>query len=499
LNVSGFLNCAKDIEAFEAYRESMRDKHSDSDDDSNEYMDIRKIPKEFYKEWWQERCKDERFANAAKNNYDAKKVEVLQDSEDEEEVTEEEIVEVSPKRRGRPRKAVLQDSEEEEEEIVEVSPKRRGRPPKAVQQDSEEEEAVPGKDIQEVSPKKRGRPPKAGHSVSASRTGKSTKEVEMNESDDDSNNYATKQGDKRYIRNVHEYDEDTKTFGSARVSYSSNLMPVSYSSNLMAVKREEPKEVNLHNEHAVVSRTNKMDTQDERRAKIKARFLEKPPQFNTHPETFTLYVSELPDSDCFVVIAALLNNKTKQPSVFLRTGFLLEALQVIADLDTHSIAVQQYRDALANCQKVTFRKMEHGDNECQYHEYQKTTYFHEGVLLLPKKDFKRHEAVQRFELSMKEILRSDMFFIAIQELLQCVGQTGVSIEAMKDEKSPVWRYLKNPSTMTVVVMKYLDQMLLDDDIINVLKTVYGDDWKKYTFVGWKNNNKYTFFNKRASF
>ena len=88
-----------------------------------------------------------------------------------------------------------------------------------------------------------------------------------------------------------------------------------------------------------------------------------------------------------------------------------------------------------------------------------------------------------------------MFFEAVAEVTTHMGQAGVSIQAMQDDKSPVWRYLKNLSNMTTVRMQHLDQVLLDDDIVWVLKEMYKEEWNDYQYVGWK--NKKSSYKKRG--
>jgi len=113
-------------------------------------------------------------------------------------------------------------------------------------------------------------------------------------------------------------------------------------------------------------------------------------------------------------------------------------------------------------------------------------YFHELVLFVVQND-----TVKNFEQGLKQILRSDMFFEAVAEVTTHMGQAGVSIQAMQNEKSNVWRYLKNLSNMTTVRMQHLDQVLLDDDIVWVLKEMYKEEWKDYQYVGWKNKKSST--------
>ena len=171
------------------------------------------------------------------------------------------------------------DSEEEKEVVV---TKKAGRPKRSYElKDSDEEE----EEVPEVSPKKtRGRPPKADSSPRVPRTGKSTKKAEIDESDEDSDR--------------HEYSKVNNT--------NKKMVPV----------KMEKEDKTFSNERARVG--SKMETKEEKRARIKARFLEKPPQSSNHPETFTMYVLEAPDCDHVVVVAGLLNNNNKQPSVFLR-------------------------------------------------------------------------------------------------------------------------------------------------------------------------------------
>jgi len=339
------------------------------------------------------------------------------------------------------------DSEEEKEVVV---TRKAGRPKRSyeLKDSDEEEEKVP-----EVSPKKtRGRPPKADSSPRVPRTGKSTKKAEIDESDEDSNR--------------HEYSKVNNT-----------------NKKMVPVKMEKEDKI-FSNERARVG--SKMETKEDKRARIKARFLEKPPQTTNHPETFTMYVLEAPDCDHVVVVAGLLNNNNKQPSVFLRASFLQEGLSALADLDKESPAVERFRDALASCEKITLRRIEHGDNESQFHDYKQITYFHELVLFVVQND-----TVKNFEQGLKQILRSDMFFEAVAEVTTHMGQAGVSIQAMQNEKSNVWRYLKNLSNVMTIRMQHLDQVLLDDDIVWVLKEMYKEEWKDYQYVGWKNKKSST--------
>jgi hypothetical protein len=382
--------------------EKAKDVESDSSN-SNGFVDYRNSPKKLYAEW--EKMRHEKNAgDAVKNQRGSKKNEDPKENENSED--EREVV--VTKKAGRPKRSYeLKDCDEEEEEVPEVSPK-----------------------------KTRGRPPKPDRSPHVTRTGKSTKKAEIDESDED--------------RDRHEY---------SKVNNANKKM--------VPVKIEKDNNI-FSNERATAG--SKMETKEEKRARIKARFQEKPPQYSNHPETFTMYVLEAPDCDYFVVVAGLLNNNNKQPSVFLRASFLQEGLRALADLDQESPAVERFRDALASCVKITLRRIEHGDNESQYHEYKQNTYFHELVLLVVQND-----TVKNFEQGMKQMLRSDMFFEAVAEVTTHMGQPGVSIQAMQDDKSPVWRYLKNLSNMTTVRMQHLDQVLLDDDIVWVLKEMYKEE------------------------
>jgi len=352
--------------------------------------------------------------------------------------------------RGSKEKEDIKEDDDSEEEKEVVVTRKAGRPKRSYElKDSDEEE----EEVPEVSPKKtRGRPPKADSSPRVPRTGKSTKKAEIDESDEDSDR--------------HEYSKVNNT--------NKKMVPVK-------MEKEDKK---FSNERARVG--SKMETKEEKRARIKARFLEKPPQSSNHPETFTMYVLEAPDCDHVVVVAGLLNNNNKQPSVFLRASFLQEGLSALADLDKESPAVERFRDALASCEKITLRRIEHGDNESQFHEFKQITFFHELVLFVVQND-----TVKNFEQGLKQILRSDMFFEAVAEVTSLMGQAGVSIQAMQDEKSAVWRYLKNLSNMTTVRMQHLDQVLLDDDIVWVLKEMYKEEWNDYQYVGWKNKKSST--------
>ena len=352
--------------------------------------------------------------------------------------------------RGSKEKEDIKEDDDSEEEKEVVVTRKAGRPKRSYElKDSDEEE----EEVPEVSPKKtRGRPPKADSSPRVPRTGKSTKKAEIDESDEDSDR--------------HEYSKVNNT--------NKKMVPVK-------MEKEDKK---FSNERARVG--SKMETKEEKRARIKARFLEKPPQSSNHPETFTMYVLEAPDCDHVVVVAGLLNNNNKQPSVFLRASFLQEGLSALADLDKESPAVERFRDALASCEKITLRRIEHGDNESQFHEFKQITFFHELVLFVVQND-----TVKNFEQGLKQILRSDMFFEAVAEVTTLMGQAGVSIQAMQDEKSAVWRYLKNLSNMTTVRMQHLDQVLLDDDIVWVLKEMYKEEWNDYQYVGWKNKKSST--------
>ena len=237
--------------------ERAKDVESDSSD-SNGFVDYTNSPKKLYAEW--EKMRHEKnAADAVKNQRGSKKNEDPKEDDDSEE--EKEVV--VTRKAGRPKRSYeLKDSDEEEEEVA------------------MEEEEVP-----EVSPKKtRGRPPKADSSPRVPRTGKSTKKAEIDESDEDSDR--------------HEYSKVNNT--------NKKMVPV----------KMEKEDKTFSNERARVG--SKMETKEEKRARIKARFLEKPPQSSNHPETFTMYVLEAPDCDHVVVVAGLLNNNNKQPSVFLR-------------------------------------------------------------------------------------------------------------------------------------------------------------------------------------
>jgi hypothetical protein len=95
-----------------------------------------------------------------------------------------------------------------------------------------------------------------------------------------------------------------------------------------------------------------------------------------------------------------------------------------------------------------------------------------------------------------------MFFASIHQITLLSPGNGPSMMDMRNSESPVWQYLRNPRNLTVVPMTNLNQILLDEDIVKVLKKMYNRHWTEYFYVGWYKqvnvllNGDYQIFHKK---
>jgi hypothetical protein len=238
---------------------------------------------------------------------------------------------------------------------------------------------------------------------------------------------------------------------------------------------------------------------------MKRQFEKAPPQnVKQHFETLWIYILQDPlsTSPYFLAVVALLNNRTKQPSSYLRSSFLSGALQGLAAADTTTPAVERRRGCLSRCEMVTLRKSEFGENEASSHEYIGTIYNHTAVKFMVKFDPKDNNAVPEFINDFLEILKSEMFFASIHQITLLGAASGPSILDMRNSESPVWQYLRNPKNMMVASLTNLNQILLDDEIVKVLKKMYNRQWQDYLYVGWNKcvtgftNHEYPIFRKK---
>jgi len=274
----------------------------------------------------------------------------------------------------------------------------------------------------------------------------------------------------------------------------------------MKIEKDSEREESFKNTTTNIKAVKKLDSSMQSNlALMRQHYAIAPPKdVRAHYETFTMYYLEDPsgNSNYFVAVAVLLNNTNKQPSAFLKSVWFRESLIGLAGADKQSTSVAKYRGALENCTTITFRKIEHGDNEPQYHEYNNSIYYHDAVMFMIKRDPADAMAIPNFVEAMKEILRSDMFFASFHEITMVSSGSGRAVTAMRDPESAVWRYLKNPQNLTVVQMTTLDQILLDEDIMKVLKKMYKKHWQDYFNVGWSKNishptkNEYPIFKKK---
>jgi hypothetical protein len=443
------------------------------------------------------------------NNFAEESEEEEEEEETEDENTDdEEMTEVSPQKKATPRdfkptkkyhvmtskstgKKISNNEEEEEEEQTEDTPKKRGRPSKqliTVNMDNNIKEE--GKTAEDIS-KKRGRPPKDSCSLK-DRKGKFA---------NTQSNWAPIEHEEwDHYSSEEEEPIDPMTGYHPRTGYPWK--------NYVEVKTEKGEEGKY------TSKTSKMRPKQEilstqnmqdNLALMKLQFEKDPPKnIKVHYETFTIYILEDPlgTSNYFCAVAVLLHTKTRQPSAFLRTVFFREALIGLAAADQKTPAVARLRGALSTCKSVTFRRIEHGTNEVQFHEYNGQTYNHEGVEFMVKRDPKNNNAVLEFVNDIQEILKSPMFFASIHQITLLSPGNGPSMIDMRNSESPVWQYLRNPRNLTVVPMTNLNQILLDEDIVKVLKKMYNRHWTEYFYVGWDKpvkglvNGEYPIFHKK---
>ena len=115
---------------------------------------------------------------------------------------------------------------------------------------------------------------------------------------------------------------------------------------------------------------------------------------------------------------------------------------------------------------------------------------------------KDNNAVPEFINDILEILKSEMFFASIHQITLLGAASGPSILDMRNSESSVWQYLRNPKNMMVASMTNLNQILLDEDIVKVLKKMYNRQWQDYLYVGWNKcvtgftNHEYPIFRKK---
>ena len=249
---------------------------------------------------------------------------------------------------------------------------------------------------------------------------------------------------------------------------------------------------------------------EEKLALMKRQFEKEPPKnVKQHFETLWIYILQDPmnKSPYFFAAVALLNNRSKQPSSYLRSNFFSGALQGLAAADRSTPAVEKFRGSLSSCETVTLRRIEFGENQASSHEYNGVTYNHEIVKFMVKHDPNDSNAVPNFINGIKEILRSEMFFASIHQITLLGPGSGPSILDMRNRESPAWQYLRNPKNMMVASMTYLNQILLDEDIVKVLKKMYNRHWQDYLYVGWNKSvadgftnqeypNEYPIFRKK---
>ena len=447
------------------------------------------------------------------NNFAEESEEEEEEEEtDDENTDDEEMTEVSPQNKATPRdfkptkkyhvmtskstgKKISNNEEEEEEEEeeegeqTEYTPKKRGRPSKQLIP-TEKANIEEGKKAEDI-PKKRGRPPKDSCSLK-DRKGK----------------FANAQPNWAPIGHEewdHYSNEEEEPINPMTGYHPKTGYPWKNYAEVKTERGEEGKYTSktykMHPKQEIPSTQNMQDNL----ALMKLQFEKAPPKnIKVHYETFTIYILEDPlgTSNYFCAVAVLLHTKTRQPSAFLRTVFFREALIGLAAADQKTPAVANLRGALSSCKSVTFRRIEHGTNEPQFHEYNGQTYNHEGVEFMVKRDPKNNNAVLEFVNDIQEILKSPMFFASIHQITLLSPGNGPSMIDMRNSESPVWQYLRNPRNLTIVPMTNLNQILLDEDIVQVLKKMYNRRWTEYFYVGWDKpvkglvNGEYPIFHKK---
>ena len=415
--------------------------------------------------------------------------------------------EMEVKSRGRPIKQEpveeTEDDSTEEEEEAEVSPKKgailkkvgltKKRSSSATKNtsDTEDDSAKEEEQIEDL-PKKRGRPKGSG-SVK-NQKGKSTKMNASREIDweayTSSEQYRDYYAGKDHHTNKEEDPIDINPM-TGRKYYAKVKIEKGEEgkSNPKNIKKESPSNHSMQE---------KLDI-------MKRQFEKAPPQnVKQHFETLWIYILQDPlnTSPYFLAVIALLNNRSKQPSSYLRSSFLSGALQGLAAADTTTPAVERRRGCLSHCEMVTLRKIEFGENEASSHEYIGTIYNHTAVKFMVKFNPKDNNAVPEFINDILEILKSEMFFASIHQITLLGAASGPSILDMRNSESSVWQYLRNPKNMMVASMTYLNQILLDEDIVKVLKKMYNRQWQDYLYVGWNKcvtgftNHEYPIFRKK---
>jgi hypothetical protein len=348
------------------------------------------------------------------------------------------------------------------------------------------EDSADEEDETEDLPKKRGRPKGSG-SVK-NQKGKSTKTHDGRKLDWET--YTSSEQYRNYYTSEEENPIDINPMTGRKYSAEVKIEKGEEGKNSSkSIKKESPSSHSMQDNLAIMKR----------------QFEKAPPQnVKQHFETLWIYILQDPLSTSlyFLAVVVMLNNRTKQPSSYLRSNFLSGALQGLAAADTTTPAVKRLRGCLSHCEMVTLRKSEFGENEASSHEYIGTIYNHTAVKFMVKFDPKDNNAVPEFINDILEILKSEMFFASIHQITLLGAASGPSILDMRNSESPVWQYLRNPKNMMVASMTYLNQILLDEDIVKVLKKMYNRQWQDYLYVGWNKcvtgftNHEYPIFRKK---
>ena len=137
------------------------------------------------------------------------------------------------------------------------------------------------------------------------------------------------------------------------------------------------------------------------------------------------------------------------------------------------------------------RAVPHGKNECSYNVYKENKTEHKlSGFVFPRNGMDSKTITSEMQSLFDKIVSSDSFMKICKEHASNAMYQGPSMVAMQDENSSVWTYLRSHlqgvQVARVNFIEYLDELLLDAEIKNVLKKMYGNpEFKKKGNLGWK--------------
>jgi hypothetical protein len=197
-------------------------------------------------------------------------------------------------------------------------------------------------------------------------------------------------------------------------------------------------------------------------------------------------------NDCsnFFVASAIVNRNGTNSLSFPHNIFH-GALMCAAHCDVDVAIIEKYSEHLVNGEILLKRAVPHGKNECSYNMYKENKTEHKFTgFVFPRNGMDIESITSEVQKLFDNIVATDNFRNLCKEHASNATYQGPSMIAMQDDNSSVWNYLRGHLQGIKVsrtnVMKYLDELLLDGDIKNVLKKMYGEkEYKKKGNVGWK--------------